>query len=122
VFHDFTFDAIIPRDYGAHQLMRMNRQARSPWARLLAAICASLFVIATVGFPFLHSHKHSDQHGHEHCNVCVAHATASSAVAVDTEMVTGSLQTPAETFLSTPETIVSHAPITADGRGPPTIL
>src|SRR5204862_3854846 len=75
----FTFDAIIPRNYGAHQFMRMNRQARSPWARLFVAICTSLFVIATVGFPLLHVHKHSDKQASERCNVCVAHPTSSSA-------------------------------------------
>ena len=85
---------------------------------LLAAICASLFVIATVGFPCLHSHKH----GPEHCNLCVAHATASSAVAVDAKVVTGLLHTLGETLPARPETVVSHAPITADSRGPPVVL
>jgi len=104
--------------------MNTNRQTISSVGRLLLAIgVVCLFVAGLTGFSFLH--QHDDEHGGQtpnHCAVCLAHATSSSVDVVETHVAATVVQLPATPIFAANDRVVSHAPLTADSRGPPAVL
>jgi dihydrodipicolinate synthase/N-acetylneuraminate lyase len=103
--------------------MKPNRQTIRSVGRLLLAIgMVCLFVAGTTGFSFLHEH---DEHGGaapHHCTVCLAHATSSAADVAETHVAVVAVQSPATPIFAANDRVVSHAPLTADSRGPPAVL
>jgi hypothetical protein len=104
--------------------MRTFRQTISSVGRLLFAIgLVCLFVAGLTGFSYLHHHEdeHSEQTA-SHCAVCFMHVTSSSADVAETHVSMVVTQSPATLFHAANDLVVSHAPLTADSRGPPAIL
>jgi hypothetical protein len=89
------------------------------------AIVAVLFALASAAFRAIHHHDHfgagiSD--GDSCCNLCLDHATGSAANVSVLPIFIPIVQRHVETVFLADETVVSHAPLTADSRGPPSIL
>lgn len=89
------------------------------------AIVVALFALASAAFRAIHHHDHfasgiSD--GDSCCNLCLTHATGSMANVSVLPIFIPIVQRPVETVFLADETVVSRAPLTADGRGPPAIL
>jgi hypothetical protein len=105
--------------------MALRRFTSSPVGRWFVAIVVVLFASAAAAFRAIHHHDHfasgiSD--GDSCCNICLDHATGSVANVSVLPIFIPIVQRPVETVFLADETIVSHAPLTADSRGPPAIL
>lgn len=105
--------------------MNTTDRIRGMFGRLLPAIgLTCLLAMGTVGFYALH-HHHDDLAAHHDtgpCAVCVAQATSASVDVADTHVMVVTPSRPVSAPPIAAEAIVSFSILTADSRGPPSLL
>ena len=105
--------------------MKTTDRISGMFGRLLLAIgLCCLMAMGAVGFSALH-HHHDDlsaNHDASKCAACVAQATSSSADVAESRVIVAAPSRPLAFHSIAAEAIVSFSVLTADSRGPPSLL
>lgn len=91
---------------------------------LLVTGLSCLLAMGTVGFLALH-HHHGDLSAHHDtgpCAMCVAQATSASVDVAETRVIVATPGRPVSVPPIAAEAVVSFSILTADSRGPPSLL